>query len=341
MIHRFLGICVILLSSVIPYASAQDEAVSIAPTVSARIETDSVGIGDIIRLSIEVEQDMMQVVAFPDFNFDGEDDVLEMVGEPTFDTIERSGRRVKLRREYLLRTFDAGLYNLGRGSVLYMDKNLTDTIYAPDSLKLMVGTFLIDSTSHTIFDIKPLRDLPFKFDEISDYTMWAILALLLLAVLVYIVMRIMAHYGKPLFGLFKPAPPVAPHIAAFAALDELRSEHLWQSGEYKGYYSRLTDILRTYISGRYGVAAMEMTSPEIIAASKDLDLPARCEMELQELLRDADLVKFAKAQLDASDNERYFDSAKIFVELTMEREEEADLPDGEVVVPQGESNKES
>lgn len=322
MIKRFLAICcAVVLSTSVTFAEEAEQS-HVPPTMTASFVPDSVGIGDHATLTIEVDQDAMQIVAFPDMEFK-EGDPFEMVSAPTLDTISTEGRRVKLRREYVLRSFDAGKYNLGRASILYADKNVTDTLYAPDSLRIFVGTFVIDSTSHAIFDIKPVREMPFKFKEISGYALWGAIALIILILIALVVLKIMAHYGRSVFGLFKPAPPVPPHVAAIKALESLREQHLWQSGEYKGYYSKLTDILRTYISGRYGVAAMEMTSAEIIAASKELELPKRCEMELQELLRDADLVKFAKAEIEASKNEGYFESVRIFVNLTKVEEEES------------------
>ncbi len=327
MIKRFLAICCVIIVSVFAVFAEEAEQSHVAPTMTARFIPDSVGIGDHAKLTIEVDQDMMQIVAFPDLEFK-EDDAFEMVSAPTLDTISKEGRRVKLRREYVLRSFDEGRYNMGRVSILYADKNVADTLYAPDSLTLFVGTYLIDSTSHAIFDIKPVRDLPFQFKEISGYALWGAIGMVLLILVILVVLKIMAHYGRSVFGLFKPAPPVPPHVAAIKALESLREQHLWQSGEYKGYYSQLTDILRTYISGRYGVAAMEMTSAEIIAASKELELPKRCEMEMQELLRDADLVKFAKAEIEASKNEGYFDSVRIFVNLTKIEEEESESEDG-------------
>ncbi|MFR9672819.1 MAG: hypothetical protein SNI72_07930, partial [Rikenellaceae bacterium] len=249
---------------------------------------------------------------------------LELVGVPTLDTLAVEGRRVKLSRRYTFTSFDEGYYNVGRVAVLYADKGGVDTLYTPDSVRLFVGTYIIDSTSHSIFDLKPIRELPFKFREISGYTTWVILGLILLLILIYVGLRLMAHFGRPVLGLFKPAPPVPPHVAAIEALQTLRGERLWQEGEYKGYYSRLTDIVRTYISGRYGVAAMEMTTDEILSSIRELDIPTQCAMELREMLRDADLVKFAKAEFSGSQNERYFESAVVFVKLTKEVDEEAE-----------------
>ncbi len=318
MIKRVLFSCILLISFAGVYASEQ------RPSVKAWIEPDSMAIGDRARLIIEVDQDMMQVVAFPDLNWDdmqSEQMPLEMAAPARYDTLSCEGRRLKLRGVYEFTTFEEGHYNLGRASVLYADKNVVDTLYSRDSLRLSVGTFLIDSTSHSIYDIKPLRDLPFKFAEISGYSMWSILGLLILIALIYATLKIMAHYGRDVLGLFKTPPPPPPHIAALNSLTQLRKEKLWQAGDYKSYYSRLTDILRLYITGRYGVAAVSMTTDEIISAARELELPSRCEMEMQALLRDADLVKFAKAQIEASQNESYFESVRNFVELTKPIEE--------------------
>ncbi len=327
MIKRFLTLCAVaFVATVQILAQSQggesgvvtdDDATfdAGAPRMSAAFLPDSVGIGDHVTLAIDVDQDVMQIVAFPEFNL-GDDVPLEMVDKPTLDTVEVVGRRVKLRRLYKFTSFQEGYYNLGRVSILYSDRGGTDTLHSDKELMLTVGTFLIDSTSHSIFDLKPIRSMPFKFREISGYTMWSVVGLILLIVIVYIILRLMAYYGRPVMGLFKPRPPLPPHVAAFKALDHLRKERLWQDGDYKSYYSRLTDILRTYLSGRYGVAAMEMTSDEIISALRELELPRQCEMELRDLLRDADLVKFAKAEIEASLNERYFESARLFVDKT-------------------------
>ena len=113
-----------------------------------------------------------------------------------------------------------------------------------------------------------------------------------------------------------PAPPLPPHEAALAALEKLRAQRLWQEGKHKLYYSALTDILRTYIAGRYGVSAMEMTSDEIIAAMRSIELPDKARADLTAILRDADLVKFAKAEPDAEQNEQNYLRAYYFVEET-------------------------
>ena len=205
--------------------------------------------------------------------------------------------------------------------VMYADKNIVDTLSGPDTLTLMVSTFQIDSTSHTIFDIKPQKTLRFKMGEITGYLMWGVIAVIIILLLLYIAKRVLEHYGKSFGDLFKPAPPLPPHEQAFKALEQLREERLWQEGKHKEYYSTLTDILRTYIDGHFAVGAMEMTSDEIIEAMRNVELPQKSAMDLTEILREADLVKFAKAMPEAEENEAAFAAAWDFVEQTRPVEE--------------------
>ncbi len=320
-LHIFL-LFVALAGAANAYASEAD-SIRRKPTVRAWMTPDSVAIGDRMVLAIEVDKDVSQSVAFPDFDFSEHPD-LELVGEPVYDTISSEGRRVTLRRNYTLTSFQEGQYNLGRLSVLSIDRSGADTLHSAQDLIFDVTTFLIDSTAHGIFDLKPVQDMPFQFREISGYVTWSIIGLLLLCAIVYGVLRLLAHYGRPVMGLFKTPPPLPPHVEALRELERLYGEKLWQLGEYKDYYSRLTDILRNYIYRRYGVVAVSMSTDEIIAALRTLELPPRCEMELQSLLRDADLVKFAKAEIGASQNETYFATARDFVEQTKIVEEGVD-----------------
>ena len=135
------------------------------PTVTARVEPDSIMIGDRFDYVIDVEKDLVQVVEFP--VFDPRDGKIELVENCPVDTLERDGRHLKLRKRYTLAAFDEGKYNLGAAQVLYADKNILDTLRSRDSVYLEVATFQIDSTSQSIYDLKPQRTLPLRAEEIT------------------------------------------------------------------------------------------------------------------------------------------------------------------------------
>ncbi len=309
---------------VLLFAAFGARAQSLRPVVTARVEPDSVMIGDRFDYIIEVEKDLVQVVRFPVFQPGENPGALVLVEEAPVDTLLREGRRMKLRKRYRMAVFEEGHHDFGTAEVFYADKNIVDTLRSENDLTLDVATFQIDSTSQSIYDLKPQRTLPFRLGEIRGYLLWGLLAAIGLALLAAGVLCWLRRRGSTLGGLFAAAPALPPHVEAIRALEELHNRKLWQNNRHKQYYSGLTDILRTYIARRWEIGAMEMTSDEIIAAMRSIELPDKARADLTAILRDADLVKFAKATPDAGQNEADYLKAYYFVEETKPATEQAE-----------------
>ena len=287
------------------------------PKISGSLSPDSIGIGDRFTYSIEIEKDIAQSIFFPMIG--GEDTYYELIGTPVVDTLSREGRKLRVRQTYCLAAFQEGRHHVVPQAI-YADKNIIDTLKGDDTLTLLVTTFQIDSTSHSIFDIKPQKDMPFKFAEISGYVKWTIIALVVLALLAYVAYRIMRHYGKSFSDIFHTAPPLPPHEVARQALERLYVQRLWQADKHKLYYSTITDILRTYIDGRFGIGAMEMTTAEIFDRMKGTDVPEKLQKEAKELFDRADFVKFAKYVASEDENAATLPLAVRFVTETYQAE---------------------
>lgn len=301
-----------LLSVIFVLCGLVAAAQSPRPEVTTSIDRDSMAIGDRFTLSVQVDKDIMQVVDFPSFDGGMMTDRIEVVAESGVDTLAREGRRVSIAKKYLLTTFDEGIYSLGGFPVLYVDKNVVDTIESGDSLRLLVTTFEIDTASSTIYDIKaPLRP-HVKFGEWSLWALCGIVGLALAALIVYMIVR--WRKGRPIFG--QPKPKLPPHVTAIRALEALSNQKLWQNGKHKAYYTRLTDIMREYLKERYGIQALEMTSDEIIAALSAEQIDDKNRRDLTWLLQTADFVKFAKYAPEAEQNENAYYGAYYFVEDT-------------------------
>lgn len=293
-------------------AGRQRTAPSNAPVVTTRFIPDSIGIGDRFRLEVEITRDIMQIVEFPEFRDGQLSRIIEIVEEGPVDTVSKDGRKLKLRREYLLQTFEDGYYNLGKFPMLYVDKNIIDTLFSADSMIIKIGTYEIDTLTQTIYDIKTPLKTPLKFGEISGYIIWGLAGLGLLCVLIWYIFtkrRNLSLLGKP-----KPVEP--PHVAAIKALETVHNQKLWQNNKHKLYYTRITDILREYIGRRYAIHAMEMTSDEIMEAMKARGLEIKSYEDLGEILKASDLVKFAKYIPEADFNETVFTNSYYFIEAT-------------------------
>lgn len=282
------------------------------PVIDARLTPDSIAIGDQFRMEVTVDKDIVQIVEFPAFENGKLGGEIEILSESGVDTLSRDGRRVKLRKNYLLTIFDEGIYKIGKFPALYVDKNIVDTIWSRDSMELMVSTFAIDTTTQTIYDIKPQTQTPVVFDEFAGYLFMGYIIAQLIAILVWLIVRRSRRKNSN----ERPELKLPPHVVAIIGLEELKNQKLWQSNKHKLYYTTLTDIVRTYLEGRYRINAMEMTSDEILDALKDTGLTVKNYEELRSLLKSSDLVKFAKLTPTPEENEGAFVNAYYFVEET-------------------------
>jgi hypothetical protein len=258
----------------------------------------------------------MQVVEFPLLAGGEIAPDIEVAGEEPPQIVAEDGRRHTVVKKYLMTIFREGTHRPGRVPVLYLDKNLVDTLYSSDEPQISVATFDIDLEKDKPLDIKPPRRIPFRFGEIGG---WFALGL---AIIAFIVVGgwLLTKYRPyiPLLGGERPKTP--PHIEAIRKLEALRNQKLPQNGRHKQYWSGLTDILREYLEGRFGIGALEMTTDETLAA---LSAPRREGVvdgkrydNLSELLRTADLVKFAKFVPDEDTTEGAYFNAYYFVEET-------------------------
>lgn len=267
-------------------------------------------------------------------------DNLELIEDYNIDTLKVEGRRLHLRKRYKLAVMETGDMHL-RPSILYFEKNreLPDTIYARETLTLSVRryedldtlSFLVaDPASQQGFRVDSLlaakqlrtegittqKDLPFRFKEIRDYVIYGIIALLILSLIVWLVATLLYRHMRKRETQVRVMPKIAPHIVANKALVELHNRKLWQNGKFKQYYTALTSIIRVYISERWDISALEYTTDEIIEALADVDIPRDSRMALVAMLRTADMVKFAKAEPEAEENEENYLRAYYFVENT-------------------------
>lgn len=158
-------------------------------------------------------------------------------------------------------------------------------------------------------------------DIIREQTRWTdylpILYVLLGIALLVLVVRYLRRRSGAAEPVVPPPTPVVPAYEwAIEQLAVLDQQQLWQRGEVKDYQSRLTGIVREYLERRYDIAALEMTTGEIVAALANTDFEQGHTSTIQRLLQMADLVKFAKAQPDVSIHETFMTDARAFVHDT-------------------------
>ncbi len=285
------------------------------PQISSSVAADTMWIGDQTIYSIEIKKDVSTEIGLPQFKDNKLTDKIEIVEGPWVDTISREDRNVTLNVNYKITIFDAGEYVLQGFPIIVGEGEKPDTMFARTVNHLFVKTFEIDTTKQEIFDIKANLDTPITWAEIKEFILsWKGMVVLGLMILVSIGIWFVIWMRKRRNGESnKPKEPA--HIIALRAISALERKKVWESGKVKEYYSILTDIIRVYIENRYGVSTMELTTPEILNAVKELNSEKQYRI-LEEILSDADLVKFAKHIPSPEENAESVNIAKKYVEET-------------------------
>ena len=255
--------------------------------VTTSVDSTKIKIGAQINLTLKTSVDTLSNVVFPEGTTFGQLEVLESY--PT-DTVKENDRYL-LTKRYGLTQFDSGKYLLPSLKVLINNKP-----FSTDSLFVEVASVKVDTLKQKMYDIKGIAEVK---EPMGNWWKW-FLGILLLAgigVLIYFLAKKYKRKEKPEEIVY-----ATPIEKAVSLLKNLEQKELWQKGEIKDYYSQLTDIARTYIEEEIQVPAMESTTSEVIAGlrsaavRKKMKISKETVENLERVLRQADLVKFAKSK---------------------------------------------
>ena len=254
--------------------------------VVTSIDTTKNKIGAEFKLSIKTTVDTSSRVIFPKLKNFG---ALEVIQSYPVDTLKMDGR-YELIKKYGLTQFDSGKYVIPSIKIFINSKP-----FLTDSLLVEVANVQVDTLKQKMFDIK---DIAPADNSIGDWWKYVLIVLLILGIGALIYWFIKKRQEKKLQQeIYK-----TPIEKATSLLDTLEKKELWQKGEVKAYYSELTDIARNYIEEAIEIPAMESTTSELIlglrAASvkKKMTLSQEIIENLERVLKQADLVKFAKSK---------------------------------------------
>ena len=238
-------------------------------------------------------------------------DKVEILKALEADTSDIHNGRIQIDQQLLLQSFDSGTYVLN--PIRYVQGNET---IASNRLVLKVMPVPVDTLT-TIHDYADVQDVDRRFvdylpDFLVDYGLW-ILALIIVLGAGYYLYRRLSRKGVE---TKEKVIVIPPYELAIQELDSLRSDKLCEQGCEREFYTRLTDILRQYLQGRFGINAMEMTSTQIRHMLQTNEETRLSKRNMDQVLETADFVKFAKVRPLPEDNTRSFNSAIQFVEDT-------------------------
>jgi hypothetical protein len=302
--------------------------------VNAVLDSNKLRIGEQTKLDLYVTYDANAQknikIEWPSF----EDTItgkVEIVSQTAIDSTipdKNNPGLIQQHQQFIVSVFDSGYFAIP--PFKFVVNGDTANPVLTEALFLVVNTVPTDTTEASVKDIKPPFEEPFDWKWYLPYVYWGLAALAVITAAVLLIVRLTRK--KPEL-IVEKKPDIPPHILALQQLDRIKAEAIWKEGKIKEYYSAISDSVRLYIEGRFGVQALELTTDEIIRAFKTQVVDPHSKEKLHQMLMLSDLVKFAKQIPIEQENLLVLQSAYDFVNGTKREEEiEVEEPKEETVV---------
>lgn len=284
--------------------------------ITSSFDTSRIFIGDQIEFSISVDQPSDLRLDLPFFK-DTIIKKIEIISGPSIDSSRMKGR-IKIITKYLITSFDSGFYQIPPVFVEMKNEKGLKRFYSDyTQLEVIRVSVAPADTTAKIYDIiKPYRAAV----TVGELLPW-ILIIILCGIIVWSATKFFSKLKRSKTGV-EPVTITDPaHIIAFRELEKLREEALWQKGEIKKYYTKLTEILRQYLENRFRVFSLELTTSETLEVLVKTGFKKDATYNLlKSVLTEADLVKFAKYNPEPSENDSIFNHSWSFILATKENE---------------------
>jgi hypothetical protein len=114
------------------------------------------------------------------------------------------------------------------------------------------------------------------------------------------------------------ATRLPPHEVALAALAALHQLNFADRAAVRHYYFAISEVLRTYVEGRFALSANQLTTEEIFARLPELvELAPPESLRLRNFLAHTDRVKYALHQPTPEEISAVYTQAEAFIAATV------------------------
>jgi len=275
----------------------------------ASLDTNTILIGDQIKLNISVEIEENESYSWPLFS----DSVFQKVeiierGEIKENKTETS---IIISQQVIITSFDSGSY--------YIPPFIFNKNKKTNGLLLNVNTIIFNDSNNKAFDITTTKigtSDDFTEEELAEIrnNRWKIAGIIIgILLLIALIFYLIKKYNRE-GTILKPKIVIPSHITALNKLQNLDKKKLWQKGELKEYYSELSMIVREYTENRFGFNALELPTSDIIDQLKILE--KEIAENLKSILQKADNIKYAKGLSLEEENKQIMRQSINFIKKT-------------------------
>ncbi|MEE9219869.1 MAG: hypothetical protein V3U98_12455 [Acidobacteriota bacterium] len=179
-------------------------------------------------------------------------------------------------------------------------------------LELSIASVLGGEPEPQIADLKGPASLP------RPWWPWVLAAVLILAAALGLALLLAWRRRRKLadWAAVRSEPPLPAHEWALRDLERLQGSGLLAKGRWLDYHVILAEVLKEYLTRRFGIQTLELTSSEVLESARAYRLGGGRVADLRTVLEPCDEVKFARHEPRRSEAEAVLARARTFVEAT-------------------------
>jgi hypothetical protein len=279
--------------------------------LNAHVDKVSVTVGDVVTFTLTLNHDPALSVNLPEAGS-------LITGLRIIEAGEEGPRLIDDRmvhtKWYKLQPDLVGSYVIPPVKLSYTDQRGELKELQSPQIFIAVKSGLQDKpagASADIIDIKPIQEIPRPLLRVVLYGAVVVFLFLVAGTVFWLSRRRRRHRAA--------APPKPAHQLALEELEALNRDQLIEKGVIREYYFRLSEIFRRYIERRFHIPAVERTTEELvpdIISSQEFSSAIKAEM--RDILRFADLVKFARLCPDKNTTDTEYRKIMRVIEETKE-----------------------
>lgn len=250
------------------------------PRAEATLDTAAARVGDPIRLTLTLHHDATVRPEAPDLP-----QILRDFSPRCAGWHQRGTEAgFALSQECELRLYELGLHEVPAVAVPFVTA-------AGDTLLRATQPLVIEVISARGEGEDQLRDIKPPVLISGGVPLWVVVAIGLLALALCALGGVWLWRRRTRTPESPPPPEPIDYAAEFARIAE---SGLLERGEFKTYYSLLSENLRRFLEESLAIEAMEQTTSELADALREGEIDAALREQIIDYLAAADLVKFAR-----------------------------------------------
>ena len=250
------------------------------PRAEAALDTATVRVGDPIRLTLTLHHDATARPETPDLPQIFRDFSPRCAGWNQREV----ATEFELAQECELRLYELGLHEVPAVAVPFVTA-------AGDTLLRATQPLAIEVISARSEGEDQLRDIKPPVLISGGVPLWVVVAIGLLALVLCALGGVWLWRRRTRTPEPPPPPEPIDYAAEFARIAE---SGLLERGEFKTYYSLLSENLRRFLEESLAIEAMEQTTSELADALQEGEVDTALRQQIIDYLGAADLVKFAR-----------------------------------------------